>query len=168
MYIGRNESMTEGFIGCISRVEFDDIYPLKLLFQQNGPLNVKSFGPPIEDFCGVEPVTHPPNPLETRPPPVLDEDKLRQAYNQTDSAIIGGMVNSLVYKVCYIFGLGVLAFLFLALIILLILLGRYVARHKGEYLTQEDKGADNVSDPDAAVVQSRTGHQVTKRREWFI
>jgi len=44
MYIGRNESMTEGFIGCISRVEFDDIYPLKLLFQENGPANVRSLG----------------------------------------------------------------------------------------------------------------------------
>lgn len=44
MYIGKNESMTEGFIGCISRVEFDDIYPLKLLFQQEGPGNVKSLG----------------------------------------------------------------------------------------------------------------------------
>lgn len=40
MYIGRNTSMTEGFVGCISRVEFDDIYPLKLLFQQDGPPNV--------------------------------------------------------------------------------------------------------------------------------
>jgi hypothetical protein len=40
MYIGRNTSMTEGFVGCISRVEFDDIYPLKLLFQQDGPPNI--------------------------------------------------------------------------------------------------------------------------------
>lgn len=44
MYIGRNESMTEGFIGCVSRVEFDDIYPLKLLFQEDGPANVRSIG----------------------------------------------------------------------------------------------------------------------------
>lgn len=44
MYIGKNETMTEGFTGCVSRVEFDDIYPLKLLFQQEGPGNVKSYG----------------------------------------------------------------------------------------------------------------------------
>ena len=44
MYIGRNESMTEGFTGCISRVEFDDIYPLKLLFQMDGPSSVRSLG----------------------------------------------------------------------------------------------------------------------------
>lgn len=45
MYIGKNESMTDGFVGCVSRVEFDDIFPLKLLFQQSPPANVKSMGP---------------------------------------------------------------------------------------------------------------------------
>lgn len=44
-----------------------------------------------EDFCGVEPVTHPPIELETRPPPLVDEEKLRKAYNQIDSAILGGL-----------------------------------------------------------------------------
>jgi contactin associated protein-like 2 len=63
---------------------------------------------------------------------------------------------------------GVLAIIFLLLVIMAILIGRYVHRHKGEYLTQEDKGADAALDPDEAVVQSTTGHQVTKRKEWFI
>lgn len=44
-----------------------------------------------EDYCGVEPITHPPDIVETRPPPIIDEDKLRKAYNQTDSAILGSM-----------------------------------------------------------------------------
>lgn len=44
MYIGKNVSMTDGFVGCVSRVQFDDIYPLKLMFQQNPPSNVKSLG----------------------------------------------------------------------------------------------------------------------------
>lgn len=48
MYIGKNETMSEGFIGCVSRVEFDDIYPLKLLFQQKGPGNVKVLGGKFE------------------------------------------------------------------------------------------------------------------------
>ncbi|XP_065156246.1 neurexin-4 isoform X1 [Atheta coriaria] len=153
MYIGKNESMTEGFIGCVSRVEFDDIYPLKLLFQQEGPGNVNSLGTPLtEDFCGVEPITHPPNIVETRPPPIVDEEKLRKAYNQTDSAILG----------------SVLAILFLALVILAVLIGRYLHRHKGEYLTQEDAGADTALDPDTAVVHGTTGHHVQKKKEWFI
>ena len=36
LYIGKNESMREGFVGCISRVEFDEIIPLKLYFQVSG------------------------------------------------------------------------------------------------------------------------------------
>ncbi|XP_043250778.1 neurexin-4 isoform X2 [Colletes gigas] len=153
MYIGRNESMTEGFAGCISRVEFDDIYPLKLLFQEDGPSNVRSFGTPLtEDFCGVEPITHPPDVVETRPPPQLDEDILRAAYNEIDTAILG----------------SVLAVIIIALVIMAVLIGRYMSRHKGEYLTQEDKGAEIALDPDSAVVHSTTGHQVQKKKEWFI
>ncbi|XP_076625165.1 neurexin-4 isoform X3 [Colletes latitarsis] len=153
MYIGRNESMTEGFAGCISRVEFDDIYPLKLLFQEDGPSNVRSFGTPLtEDFCGVEPITHPPDIVETRPPPQLDEDILRAAYNEIDTAILG----------------SVLAIIIIALVIMAVLIGRYMSRHKGEYLTQEDKGAEIALDPDSAVVHSTTGHQVQKKKEWFI
>lgn len=91
MYIGKNESMNDGFVGCVSRVEFDDIYPLKLLFQENGPPNVRSIGTQLtEDFCGVEPVTHPPIEIETRPPPLIDEDKLRKAYSRVDSVVLGG------------------------------------------------------------------------------
>lgn len=153
MYIGKNESMTEGFVGCISRIEFDDIYPLKLLFQENGPGNVRSIGPPVtEDYCGIEPITHPPDIVETRPPPQLDEEKLRAAYNETDTAILG----------------SVLAVLLIAVVIMAILIGRYMSRHKGEYLTQEDKGAEIALDPDSAVVNSATGHQVQKKKEWFI
>ncbi|XP_066582441.1 neurexin-4 isoform X2 [Prorops nasuta] len=153
MYIGKNESMTEGFTGCVSRVEFDDIYPLKLLFQENGPINVRSIGAPLtEDFCGVEPITHPPPIIETRPPPLVDEDKVRAAYNETDTAVLG----------------SVLAVILIALIIMAVLIGRYMSRHKGEYLTQEDKGAEIALDPDSAVVHSATGHQVQKKKEWFI
>nr|XP_040229697.2 neurexin-4 isoform X1 [Anopheles coluzzii] len=152
MYIGKNESMKDGFVGCISRVEFDDIYPLKFLFQENPPPNVRSLGTPLtEDFCGVEPVTHPPIEIETRPPPLIDEDKLRDAYGP-DTAILG----------------SVLAIILLLIILMAILIGRYMNRHKGEYLTQEDKGAEAALDPDEAVVQSTTGHQVTKRKEFFI
>lgn len=46
--------------------------------------------PLTEDFCGVEPITHPPTILEQRPPPIVDEEKVRKAYHRTDSAILGG------------------------------------------------------------------------------
>lgn len=49
-----------------------------------------------------------------------------------------------------------------------ILIYRHQSRHKGEYLTQEDKGADDAMDMDDAVVLGTTGHHVTKKKEWFI
>jgi hypothetical protein len=49
-----------------------------------------SLGQLTEDFCGVEPVTHPPDQVETRPPPEVDQDKLREIYNETDMAFVGG------------------------------------------------------------------------------
>lgn len=55
MYIGKNTSMTDGFVGCVSRVQFDDIYPLKLMFQQNPPNNVKSLG---SKYCLYEETLH--------------------------------------------------------------------------------------------------------------
>lgn len=124
MYIGKNESMSDGFIGCVSRVEFDDIYPLKLLFQENGPGNIKSIGCKswwgdfwfiifvmvniefnssfafcstatlTEDFCGVEPITHPPILVETRPPPLVDPYKVEKAYNRFDSILWGSKLIS--------------------------------------------------------------------------
>ena len=47
-------------------------------------------------------------------------------------------------------------------------LGKYMNRHKGEYLTREDEGAQDAFDADTAVLQGRTGHQVEKKKEWFI
>lgn len=49
-----------------------------------------------EDFCGVEPVTHPPIQTETRPPPLIDEDKLRKAYNRFDSVLLGRKFGNMV------------------------------------------------------------------------
>ncbi|CAH0729114.1 unnamed protein product, partial [Brenthis ino] len=152
MYLGRNESMAEGFAGCVSRVEFDDIYPLKLLFQQDPPPNVRSIGGVLhEDFCGVEPVTHPPERAETRPPPPADLGADLD-HHRADEAILG----------------TVLAFIFLLLIVVAIVLVRALSRHKGEYLTQEERGADGAADPDAAALAAATGARVTKRREFFI
>lgn len=44
----------------------------------------------VEDFCSVEPVTHPPEIVETRPLPDVDEDKVRKSYRTTESAILAG------------------------------------------------------------------------------
>jgi hypothetical protein len=153
LYLGRNESMKEGFIGCISRVEFDDIFPLKILFQENRPKHVRSEPSDLaEDFCGVEPEIHPEDIIEIRPAPELDEEKVRLVYQDTESAILG----------------GVLAIMLLAVIVMTILIVRYFSQHKGQYLTQEDEGAADAIDPNEAAVHGVTGHNVQMKKEWFI
>lgn len=157
LYLGRNRTMPagEGFIGCVSRVEFDDVYVLKLFFQEERPANIRSSPEELrEDFCGVEAVTYPPEPAETRTSPSYDPSILgiNKGYTRADSAVLG----------------GILAIIFLALIAMAILIGRYVSRHKGEYKTHEDKGARDAPDADTAIVQGQTGHNVSKKKEIFI
>ncbi|CAG0922962.1 unnamed protein product [Notodromas monacha] len=152
-YIGKNESMTAGFIGCIARVQFDDIFPLKLMFQQDAPENIRTSHADIhEDFCGIEPVTHPPEEVETRPPPVVDRAKVREFTQNTDSAVLGAILGAI----------------FLALVVMAIVILRLRTRDMGEYMTQEDEGAREAFDADEAVVKSATGPRVQKRKEWFI
>ncbi|XP_077561755.1 neurexin-4 [Haemaphysalis longicornis] len=159
IYVGRNESMGtgEGFVGCISRVQFDDHMPLRRYFQESRRSNVHAFpeGAVREDTCGIEPVTYAPPEDETRPPPTLPPGVYREPWavsTHTDSAILG----------------GVLAVILAAVVIMAIVLGRYVSRHKGEYLTYEDSGAKDAPDADTAVVHGVRGHDVAKKREWFI
>jgi len=156
LYIGRNETMNkgDGFIGCISRIEFDDVYPLKLLFQEEKPPNIIAVPTDLrEDYCGIDPVTYAPEVKPTRPAPHIDPDSwLYDQPHPTDTAVLG----------------GVLAIIFVALVIMAILIGRYANRHKGEYRTHEDMGARDAPDADTAIVQGQTGHDVSKKKEWFI
>lgn len=48
------------------------------------------------------------------------------------------------------------------------LIGRYMARHKGDYQTHEADGADAAPDADWALQHSMTGHQVKRNMEMYI
>lgn len=61
-----------------------------------------------------------------------------------------------------------LAVILAALVLMAIIMGRYVSRHKGEYLTHEDIGSKDAPDADTAVAHGVRGHEVAKKREWFI
>jgi len=153
LYIGKNESMKEGFVGCVSRVEFDEIIPLKLYFQEDPHDNINSFPEIItEDFCGLEPVTLKPEEEETRRPPQVDEETIKRFYSNTSSVVLGVM----------------LVLIFALLVLVCVCIGKYINRHKGDYYTKEDEGAHDAFDADTAVLQGRTGHQVHNKKEWFI
>ncbi|XP_061462681.1 cell adhesion molecule 3 isoform X2 [Rhineura floridana] len=64
---------------------------------------------------------------------------------------------------------GVVAVIVFLLLILLIILGHYLIRHKGTYLTHEAKGSDDAPDADTAIINAeggQTGGDDKKEKEW--
>uniref|UniRef100_A0AAZ3R5T9 Ig-like domain-containing protein n=1 Tax=Oncorhynchus tshawytscha TaxID=74940 RepID=A0AAZ3R5T9_ONCTS len=90
--------------------------------------------------------TPPDTPL--RPPP----DPNAMGQHGPDHALIGGVV-------------AVVVFVTLCLIIVL---GRYLARHKGTYLTNEAKGADDAPDADTAIINAEGNTHAEEKKEYFI
>ena len=153
VYIGRNESLQTGFSGCISRIEFNEILPLKLLFHSDPISNIQSSPETMtENFCGVEPVTLPPEEEETRRPPKPEVVDPEEMYRAANSALLGTTLSIVV----------------IGLLVSAILVGKYLNRQKGVYVTREDEGANEAFDADTAVLQGRTGHHVERKKEWFI
>ncbi|KAG8560321.1 hypothetical protein GDO81_014915 [Engystomops pustulosus] len=75
------------------------------------------------------------------------------SQSSIDHAVIGGVV-------------AVIAFL---LFCLLIVLGRYLIRHKGTYLTHEAKGSDDAPDADTAIINAEGGQGGSDdKKEYFI
>ncbi|KTG41230.1 hypothetical protein cypCar_00001683 [Cyprinus carpio] len=70
-----------------------------------------------------------------------------------DHALIGGVVAVVVFiTLCFI-----------------IVLGRYLARHKGTYLTNEAKGAEDAPDADTAIINAEGNHaHAEEKKEYFI
>ena len=97
-------------------------------------------------------MTLPPEEEETRRPPVIDKEAIKDLYHTTNSIVMG----------------VILGCIFLLLVLVCVAIGKYMNRHKGDYYTKEDEGAADAFDADTAVLQGRTGHQVEKKKEWFI
>ncbi|XP_034558888.1 cell adhesion molecule 3 isoform X2 [Notolabrus celidotus] len=73
--------------------------------------------------------------------------------SNVDHAVIGGVVAVIVF----------------ILLCLLIVLGRYLIRHKGTYLTHEAKGSDDAPDADTAIINAEGGHSGAEdKKEYFI
>ncbi|XP_059400327.1 cell adhesion molecule 2a isoform X2 [Carassius carassius] len=64
---------------------------------------------------------------------------------------------------------GIVAVVVFATLCLIIVLGRYLARHKGTYLTNEAKGADDAPDADTAIINADGNHaHAEEKKEYFI
>ena len=81
-------------------MEFDEIIPLKLLFQEDQQNNIRASPETIsEDFCGIEPVTLPPEEEETRRPPHVDEAAIRGLYD-TPLSVLFTILLVIIILVC--------------------------------------------------------------------
>nr|XP_014343559.1 PREDICTED: cell adhesion molecule 3 isoform X4 [Latimeria chalumnae] len=75
------------------------------------------------------------------------------ATSNIDHAVIGGVVAVIVF----------------ILLCLLIVLGRYLIRHKGTYLTHEAKGSEDAPDADTAIINAEGGQATDDgKKEYFI
>ncbi|KAM6907504.1 cell adhesion molecule 1 isoform 4-T4 [Xenentodon cancila] len=84
---------------------------------------------------------------------VYDSRAGEGAPRAVDHAVIGGVVAVVVF----------------AMLCLLIVLGRYFARHKGTYFTHEAKGADDAADADTAIINAEGGHTNSdEKKEYYI
>ncbi|XP_066300050.1 contactin-associated protein-like 2 [Branchiostoma lanceolatum] len=172
----------KGFKGCISRVMFNDVFPLKFYFlkkqniefQRGGTVRAVPDDSLLRSSCGIEPVIMPPRTVEPWPTAQADiyQTTLADGMLTTEAAIVPDVVGARESNSsdAAVIG-GVVAVLIFVLLVLLCMLARYAFRHKGSYNTNEAKGADQADDPDTAVVAGdprHTGSDVGKKKEWFI
>uniref|UniRef100_A0A3B3ZED8 Uncharacterized protein n=1 Tax=Periophthalmus magnuspinnatus TaxID=409849 RepID=A0A3B3ZED8_9GOBI len=146
---------TPGFVGCLSRVQFNSIAPLKAALRAAGKL--------LQSNCGASPLTIPPMSAATDPWhldntdaefPFNEERVIPDGVNR-DSAIIGGII-------------AVVIFTILCTLVFLI---RYMFRHKGTYHTNEAKGsAESAAESaDTAIIGADNPETIDEsKKEWFI
>uniref|UniRef100_A0A667Y9S5 Contactin associated protein 2 n=1 Tax=Myripristis murdjan TaxID=586833 RepID=A0A667Y9S5_9TELE len=143
---------TPGFIGCLSRVQFNGVAPLK------SALRTAVQGKLVESNCGASPLTIPPMSAATDPWhaefPFNEERVIPDGVNR-NSAIIGGII-------------AVVIFTILCTLVFLI---RYMFRHKGTYHTNEAKGSGESGgeSADTAIIGTDNPETIDEsKKEWFI
>lgn len=154
---------TPGFSGCLSRVQFNLIAPLKLALRSRNNSQVQVVGELVESNCGASPLTIPQmesvnNPWHINPEtanfPNNEGQAIKDGVNR-NSAIIGGII-------------AVVIFTILCTLVFLI---RYMFRHKGTYHTNEAKGAESADNADAAIINNDPNFTETideSKKEWLI
>ncbi|XP_062841323.1 contactin-associated protein-like 2a [Trichomycterus rosablanca] len=154
---------TPGFVGCLSRVNFNHIAPLKAALRSplSGPVSHQ--GKLVESNCGASPLTVSPMSAATDPwhlngggaeYPFNEERVIPDGVNR-NSAIIGGIIAVVIFTI-----LCTLAFLI-----------RYMFRHKGTYHTNESKGTERSESADTAIINAEPNFTETideSKKEWFI
>uniref|UniRef100_A0A669EDF5 Contactin associated protein 2b n=1 Tax=Oreochromis niloticus TaxID=8128 RepID=A0A669EDF5_ORENI len=154
---------TPGFMGCLSRVQFNSVAPLKAALRSNIAAPVSTHGILVPSNCGASPLTISPMASAKDPWHIegagavfnLNEDKFSGDGVDRNSAVIGGIISVVIFSVLCI----------------MVFVIRHMFRHKGSYHTNEAKGADSADSADAAIIVNDPAFTETideSKKEWFI
>uniref|UniRef100_A0A8C8DIJ9 Contactin associated protein 2b n=1 Tax=Oryzias sinensis TaxID=183150 RepID=A0A8C8DIJ9_9TELE len=151
---------TPGFVGCLSRVQFNSVAPLKAALRSGMTAPVSTHGILVPSNCGASPLTIPPmssahDPWHSETGTQTNKEKKRADGVNRNSAIIGGIISVVIFSVLCI----------------LVFVVRHTFRHKGSYHTNEAKGAESADCADAAIIVNDPAFTETideSKREWFI
>ncbi|KAJ8272755.1 hypothetical protein GJAV_G00093060 [Gymnothorax javanicus] len=180
---------TPGFVGCLSRVQFNGIAPLKAALRSRIAAPVTVQGKLVESNCGASPLTIPPMSAaklvesnstisQSRPnltltiPPMsaatdpwqLDSAGAEFPFNEQRVVPDGVNRNSAIIG-------GIIAVVIFTILCTLVFLIRHMFRHKGTYHTNEAKGAESADNADAAIIVNDPNFTETideSKKEWFI
>ncbi|RNA34413.1 neurexin-4 isoform X2, partial [Brachionus plicatilis] len=160
LYVGRNDTMRPdtGFIGCVSRLQFNRIFPLKYAFLEVADADLEVFGPEIREWqCAIDPVTYAPEAVEIPP----DRDiKIIQLPNVHAPPLQD-------WRYATLLGVGLAVLLATAFGFIIFFYHKYA--YKGSYVTKEDKGAVHALDADEAITKGDHRHpNIAEKKEWFL
>uniref|UniRef100_A0A672ZSF8 Contactin associated protein like 2b n=1 Tax=Sphaeramia orbicularis TaxID=375764 RepID=A0A672ZSF8_9TELE len=154
---------TPGFVGCLSRVQFNNVAPLKAALRSSLTAPISTHGILVPSNCGASPLTISPmasasDPWHLEAAGVVfpfNDDKTTGDGVDRNSAIIGGIISMVI----------------LTVLCIMVFLIRHMFRHKGSYHTNEAKGAESADCADAAIIVSDPAFTETideSKKEWFI
>uniref|UniRef100_A0A665V546 Contactin-associated protein-like 2 n=1 Tax=Echeneis naucrates TaxID=173247 RepID=A0A665V546_ECHNA len=154
---------TPGFVGCLSRVQFNSVAPLKAALRFSLTAPVTTHGILVPSNCGASPLTISPMASASDPWHMeaagavfpFNEDKDSVDGVDRNSAIIGGIISMVIFIVLCI----------------MVFVIRHMFRHKGSYHTNEAKGAESADCADAAIIVNDPAFTETideSKKEWFI
>ncbi|XP_069067610.1 contactin-associated protein-like 2 isoform X2 [Pleurodeles waltl] len=153
---------TPGFTGCLSRVQFNGITPLKTALRSKNSSQAFVQGDLVESNCGASPLTIPPMSAATDP---WHLDSASANFPNNEGQVLDGVNRS-----SAIIG-GVIAVVIFTILCTLVFLIRYMFRHKGTYHTNEAKGAESADTADAAIMNNDQNFTETideSKKEWLI
>ncbi|XP_043550177.1 contactin-associated protein-like 5 [Chiloscyllium plagiosum] len=149
---------TEGFVGCLSAVQFNGITPLKVALQNSGSPLVSIKGRFVESSCGSalrsESTAITTSHSLTDHSGTIDVGQPLKNSVRGDSAVIGGIIAIVIFVILCIVAVT----------------GRLLYRHKGTYRTNETKGVEYAENTDTTLKNNATYQDSISegKKEYFI